>query len=92
MLCAVTSGGVDLLCGRRLGALLFQLQDGEAAQNADRKPCSPISSHHPSHADVKRVLSLLRISNTRGEGERMRNKCYVVMCVFLNTHRFMKKM
>lgn len=67
MLHAVTSGGVDLLCGRRLGALLFQLQDGEAAQNADRKLCLPISTHRPSHTDIKRVLSLLRISNTRGK-------------------------
>lgn len=42
VLCTVTSGGVDLLCGRRLGPLLFQLQDGEAAQNADRKLCLPL--------------------------------------------------
>lgn len=35
MLHCVSSRGVDLLRGRRLGALLFQLQDGEAAQNAD---------------------------------------------------------
>lgn len=35
----VTPRGVDLLCGRRLGALLFQLHDGEAAENADRKLC-----------------------------------------------------
>lgn len=67
MLHAVSSGGVDLLCGRRLGALLFQLQDREAAQNTNRKLCLPISTHHPSHTDIKRVLSLLRISNTWGK-------------------------
>lgn len=35
----VTPRGVDLLCGRRLSALLFQLHDGEAAENANRKHC-----------------------------------------------------
>lgn len=61
---AVTSGRVDLLCGRRFGALLFQLQDGEAAQNADRKLCLPVSTHHPSHTDIK--VSLLRINKVKG--------------------------
>lgn len=37
MLHSVTSRGVDLLRRRRLGTLLLQLQDGEAAQNPDRK-------------------------------------------------------
>lgn len=37
MLHPVTPRRVDLLRGRRLSALLFQLHNGEAAQNSDRK-------------------------------------------------------
>ena len=35
----VTARGVDLLCGRGLRAVLLQLHDGKAAENADRKLC-----------------------------------------------------
>lgn len=36
----VTAWGVDLLCGRRLSAVLLQLQDRKAAENADCKLCT----------------------------------------------------
>lgn len=39
MLCPVTAWGVDLLCGRGLGAVLLQLYDGETGKNSDRKLC-----------------------------------------------------
>lgn len=40
----VAARGVDLLCGGRLSAVLLQLQDGTAAENADRKLCARIKS------------------------------------------------
>lgn len=43
MLRSVTPRGVDLLCGRGLSAVLFQLHDGKAAENTDRKLCSHYS-------------------------------------------------
>lgn len=49
----VTPRGVDLLRGRRLGALLLQLQDGEAAQNPDGKS---VRCREINHSNVERVL------------------------------------
>lgn len=38
MLHCLTPRGVDLLCGRGLGALLLQICDRKAGENTDRKP------------------------------------------------------
>lgn len=70
----VTPRGVDLLRGRRLGALLLQLQDGETAQNPDRKS---VRCREINHSNVERVLK------TR-LGVCSVTLCDpVVMCVFL---------
>lgn len=70
----VTPRGVDLLRGRRLGALLLQLQDGETAQNPDRKS---VRCQEINHSHVDRVLK------TR-LGVCSVTLCDpVVMCVFL---------
>lgn len=49
---SVTPRGVDLLRGRGPGALLLQLQDGEAAQNPDG---ASVRCREIRHTNVERV-------------------------------------